>query len=169
MQIASNGPAGPMLLDVVAWEPTIIKPLSIISIKPAELHTYWPFIQRGLLAIRRKVESDALPEDIYGAIRAEAAYVFIVSRETRWLGFAVWHKQERPWSHKLDMFVWGVWTIPLRERLPGDNVTEAFQYGRAHLHEIKRSLAANRIIGISSRKGLCKRYGFKELSFTCEI
>ena len=146
-----------------------IQSVVITVIKPAELHQHWDFIERGLEAIRRKVKPDWLAGDVYGALRADAAVACIVSRGVRLLGFLIWHRQERPWSHKLDVFVWATWALPLRERLPGDDIAEAIWRGREYLYGVKRAIGAEKVIAISSRRGFVKRYGFKELFFTLEI
>ena len=149
--------------------PTINPPVVIIPVKPSELHQWWPFIERGLFDICRKVHPDWIPPDVFGAIRADAAKACIVMRGIRALGFFIYHPQNRPWSGILDLFVWATWALPLRERLPADGMAEAIQRGIEYLHEIKRSLAAQRIIAISSRRAFTRRYGFKTLFQTLEI
>lgn len=149
---------------------TTIKPSVVLTpVKSTGLHIYWPFLERGLNDIIRKTHPDWLPPDVYMALRAEAATAVIVSRGTRLLGFIVWHKQERVFSHILDIFVWAAWALPLRERLPGDDIEEAVWRGIEYLRELKLTLAAKRDIAISSRKGLCKKYGLKPLFTTYEV
>lgn len=148
--------------------------VQIIQIKPADLHRHWLFIERGLNDIRHKLVDlcDWLPPDVYGAIRVEAAFCIIVGRNDRELGFIIYHRQERPWSHKFDLFLWCWWMIPLRERLPADLINEGFDEGVQYLRNVQRSIGAERLIGTSSfRRGstLVRRYGFKPLSITYEI
>ena len=148
---------------------TINPPVVIFLVKPTELHTYWPFLERGLKDIHRKVEPDWIPPDVYGALRAEAATAAIASRDHRWLGFAIYHRQERPWSHKSDLFIWCLWNIPLRERLPTDDVPEAMQRGIQYLKEVQRMMGAERMVSITSRRSIVQRYGKRELFITYEI
>jgi hypothetical protein len=143
-------------------------PFSFVPMRSNDLHQYWPFLRRGLETICRKVKPapDWIPEDIYAALRTEIAVALIGSRGPRQLGFVIYHKLERPHSHLLDMFVWAWWAIPLGERLPSDNIPECMSLGWEYLREVKKALGANRIIGISSRPGIIKKYGFKFLFYT---
>jgi hypothetical protein len=150
----------------------MIEPQVVITpIKSTELHGYWPFIEQGLVNIQRKVRPDWIPADVYGALRADAATCCIVTRATRWLGFFIWHKQERPWSHLVDVFVWAVYSIPFRDRRPGDDVDEAMQRGIEYLHNVKSLIGANRVIMITSsqRKGWARKYGLKPIYTTYEV
>lgn len=146
------------------FDPVVISP-----VKPAELHQHWAFLRRGLDDIVRRVKPDWISEDIFGAIRADVVTAIIVSRGTHKLGFAVYHRQNRPWSGKYDLFLWAAWAIPLRERLPDDDLPQAIQHGIAYLHDVRRSIGAERLVAISSRRGLCKKYGLKTLFYTLEI
>jgi len=107
-----------------------------------------------------------MPFDVLGAIRGGQAECVIVSRGTKALGFVVWYRQARPWSGKLDLFVWAAWAIPLREREAGDNVSEAVLLTVQWLKEQKRLIGANKIVFISSRKGFARRFGFKPVLMT---
>lgn len=146
-----------------------VAPVVITPVKPAELHQAWDFLERGLEDIRRKVKPDWRSPDVFGAIRAEWATACIVSRGHRYLGFIVWHKQQRGWSGIMDVFLWAGWALPLRERLPGDGIAEAHWRVREYLYAVKQAIGAQKIIAVSSRKGLVKKYGFKELFFTLEM
>lgn len=143
--------------------------LTLTTIKPAELHVYWPFLERGLNDIHKRTHPDWLPPDVFMALRADAATAVIISRNSRLLGFIVWHKQERVFSHILDVFVWGAWALPLRERQPGDDVAEAISRGYEYLLGVKKAIGASRIIMISPRKGFQRKYGFKPLFTTYEV
>ena len=145
------------------------EPVVITPVRPTELHSVWPFLERGLSDIVCKIEPDWIPADVYGAIRAEVATAVIVTRAERRLGFGIWHKQERPWSHKLDIFVWAVWAIPLRERIPSDNLPEVMYRGIQYLYGVKAALGANAVIMVSSRKGFARHYGFKQRFITYEV
>lgn len=146
----------------------ILPPVLFTVVKSAELHRYWPFLDRGCRDICRKVKPDWRPEDLYGALRAEAAVAVIVTRAERMLGFIVWHRQERTWSRTLDVFVWAVWTIPVRERIPADGWPEPFYRGWQYLSDLKRAIGGNKVITIS-RKGLQRKYGWKPIWLTYEI
>lgn len=137
-------------------------------VKPSDLHKWWPLLNRGLGDIRRKVKPDWLEADVYGALRAEAATAVIVQRGPRLLGFMVWHKQERVWSRTLDIFVWAVWALPIRERIAADGWPEPFYRGWQYLSDLKRAIGADKVITIS-RKGLQRKYGWRPIWLTYEV
>ncbi len=157
------------MLQATPLSSSIVPQIAITPVKPAELHQVWDFLERGLEDIRRKVKPDWRSPDVFGAIRAEAATAVIVSRAHRWLGFVVWHKQIRPWSGILDVFVWAGWAIPLRERIPTDGIAEAIWRVREYLYAVKQGIGAQKVIAVSSRRGLVKKLGFRELFFTLEL
>jgi len=159
-----------MLLTVkpVLAEPNVSLPFQLVSVKSTELHRYWPFLRRGLENICEKIKPapDWIPEDVYVGIRSELAVALIGSRGDRQLGFIVYHKLERPHSHLTDLFLWCWWAIPLRERIPTDNIPDCMLQGWQYLQSVKKAIGAHRIIGISSRPGVIKKYGFKFLFYT---
>lgn len=143
--------------------------MTLTTIKPAELHVYWPFLERGLNDIHKRTKPDWLPPDVFMALRADAATACLVLRDARLLGFIIWHRQERVFSHILDVFVWAAWSLPLREQLSTDNMPEAVARGYEYLLGIKQAIGASRIIMISPRKGFQRKYGFKPLFTTYEV
>ena len=153
--------------------------VSITQLKVAELHLYWGFIRghrrlaprlpaTGLEAILAKVKADWHPEDVYAALRGEHATCIIVSRETRLLGFVIYYTQPRPWSGKLDLFIWCAWGLPPCLTVPGDNLPEAVLLTHQFLRNVKTELKAENIVFITSisRRGFAKRFGFRPMFTT---
>lgn len=148
-------------------------PVTIIPIKPADLHQYWPFLERGLNDIVRKVKPDWIPPDVYSALRAGSATVAIACRGDHQLGFVIYYRQERSWCNKADLFVWCMWNIPLRERLPDDDMPDAMKTGIDYLHDWQRAWGCERVISITTADdrghALAARYGKGLLALTYEI
>jgi hypothetical protein len=134
--------------------------VAILQVQPTELHRYWDFTREGLARIRRKVPTDWIEEDIYWYVRQNAAQLFIVSRNERWLGGFINYVQNRPFSGQRELFLWCVWTLRLRDRREDDNIPEAIAKSLEFMHNQKRAAGCDRIVHLSSRKGF-ERYGFQ--------
>ena len=137
-------------------------PVSITAADPKDLHRHWPLVRRGVGAVMRKLGKrrvDFIIPDVYAGLRNGSCTLHLVSRETRVLGFLITYPQLRPFSGKRELFCWIAWSIPLRERQPGDNVPLAALEARDFLKEHAKKLECDRIVMASSRKGLV-RYGF---------
>lgn len=157
----------PLSLTTIADEP-----LDLVEVKPETLHHFWPFIDKGLKSVIRKVQPDWIEGDIYAALRGAQANAVIAVRGGHYLGFSVYYKQPRPFSLKPELFIWATYTIPLKERRPNDNVPAAFQAVWRYLERIAiygygtRSLA-----WISTRKGFERQYGWRPrfMMFSVEV
>ncbi len=146
--------------------------LRITPVNPDRLHDVWEFIERGLEDIRRKIDVQWRSPDVYGALRSNSATALIVARGTRQLGHFIWHKRPRDWNPGIiDVFVWTTWTIPLRERLPSDNMLEVEYRTKQYLSGIKHDIGAAKIIGVSSYergRALVRKFGYRPLALTYE-
>ena len=114
-------------------------------------------MRRGIADVVRHLKPhriDFIPEDVYVGLRNGACTLHLVSRETRTLGFLITYVQTRPFSGKRELLCWIAWSIPLRERLPGDNVPLAALETRDFLKEHARKLECDRVVMASSRKGI---------------
>ena len=144
-------------------------PLTINPVKPAELHKYWGFLERGLKDICRRIKPDWLPPDVYGAIRAEVAAAAIICQGSHRLGFVIHHRQEQPWSHTVDLFIWAAWRRPPRECLPSHNIAQAWEETVKYLRQVQNAIGARHIVMITSRKGFYRKYGYKQRFITYEV
>jgi hypothetical protein len=135
------------------------QPVSINQVQPTFLHDVWPFVRIGVETVKRKVKPDFIPEDVYAAVRFNNAQLYMVTRGPRALGFFVTYTQRRPFSNKLEYLLWIGYAIPLRERLPDDNLPEAVAMSLAFMREQARTLGAVGPVMLSTRKGF-ERYGF---------
>lgn len=137
------------------------QPIAINQVQPQQLHDVWGFVGRGIETVIRKVKPDFISPDVYAAIRFNNAQLYMVTRGSRALGFFVTYAQRRPFSNKLEYLIWIGYTIPLRERLPEDNLTEAVALSLNFVQEQARSLGAAGPVMLSTRKGF-ERYGFTQ-------
>lgn len=133
--------------------------VTIAQVLPQNLHDVWEFCRVGVETVRKKVKPDFRQEDVYASIRFNNAQLYLVTRGTRTLGFFVVYTQRRPFSNRLEYVLWIGYAIPLRERQPDDNVSEAVQLSLDFMRNQARSLGALGPVMLSTRKGF-ERYGF---------
>lgn len=143
-------------------------PVSILQVNPPELHAVWSFVKGGLGAVIRKARPDFVVEDVYAAIRFNNAQLYMVTRGPRALGFFVAYAQRRPFSNRLEYFNWCSYSIPLRERLPNDNVPEAVALSIDFMRNQARALGCDRLVTVSRRPSYA-RFGFKAGFITWEM
>jgi hypothetical protein len=142
-----------------------VTPVTITQVDPKLLHDSWPFISRGIQAIKKRVPSDFQLEDIYASIRNGSSLAYTVSRGDRQLGFFVVYIQQRPFSGKKELFLWAAWSIPLRERIEGDDVPDAVAHSLWHMREQAKAAGCDSIVHMSSRRGF-EKFGFSVQSHT---
>lgn len=104
---------------------SIALPIILTEITPLNLFEHWPFIKRGLKTIIRRVKPDWRSENVFSALTTGHTNCVLAQRAGKSLGFVVYYKQPRPFSLKPDLFIWGAYDLPLRERTQADNVPEA--------------------------------------------
>lgn len=146
----------------------MIQPVIIAQVNPQFIHDIYPFLLRGMLAIKKRVPADSEPEDVYAAIRNGGAQAHIISRGERRLGFIVTYKQTRPFSGRKELFLWLAWSIPLRERQEGDNVPDAVEQAMAFMREQARATGCDSIVHMSSRRGF-EKFGFRIQTHTYRL
>lgn len=138
-------------------------PLSINLIDPRDIHQVWPFVHRGLDDIIKKLGSrnvDFQCEDHYAAIRNGTCQLYVASRNGRNLAFVNCYVQRRPFSNQPELFVWALWALPLKERLVTDGFGEITEAVRGLLIDLAVRGGCDRILGLSTRKGL-RMLGFE--------
>ena len=133
-----------------------IDQVSITEIKPEHLHAVWGLVERGLIDVLRKSNlrhrvADWIPADVYASIRTAQSTLYLVSRKTRLLGFFILLQQRLPYSQKLELFNWVTWAIPLRERLPGDDIPQALALSQRFIVDLAQGMHADAVTFISSR------------------
>lgn len=143
-------------------------PVSILQVQPQSLHDVWPFVETGLIAIVRKARPDWLVPDVFANIRTSQAALYMVSRGPRMLGFFVTQTMRRPFSNKLEYFEWCAYTLPLRERLPDDNIPEAVALSIDFMRQQARALGCDRIVTLSRRPSYAV-FGFRKTFITWEM
>lgn len=143
-------------------------PVSILQVQPQELHQVWSWVRIGMEAVVRKARPDFILEDVYAAIRFNHAQLYMVSRGPRMLGFFVTQTMRRPFSNKLEYFNWATYTLPLRERLPDDNIPEAVALSIDFMRNQARTLGCDRIVTLSRRPSYAV-FGFRQTFITWEM
>ena len=143
-------------------------PVSILQVQPQELHAVWQWVKTGMDAVIRKARPDFIIEDVYAAVRFNHAQLYMVSRGPRMLGFFVTQTMRRPFSNKLEYFNWATYTLPLRERLPDDNIPEAVALSIDFMRQQARALGCDRIVTLSRRPSYAV-FGFRKSFITWEM
>jgi len=135
-----------------------------IHVPAKQLHDHWPFVRRGLEAIRKKTKPEWLAEDIYSAIRQGNAMLLLAMCGPNPVGFTISYFTEVPFSNRKELFVWAAWTIPPRERLTGWPVQAAINDNFDTLVRLARAEGAFRLSCLSPRPGFggwAKQFGFR--------
>lgn len=151
-----------------------VSPVQIQLVKPEDaaiLRNAWTFVlghdgskPTGLCRLIDKVKPDFNAFDVYAAIKQGWAQLYIVSRGAHVVGWFCGYVQKRPFSGQAEWFLWCAYTIPLRERLPDDDVPDAVRQSIAFMHELRKQAGGDRIVMLSTRRGF-ERWGFVK-SFT---
>lgn len=135
-----------------------------ISVESRLLHFWWPFVHRGLEAVRRKTKPEWLSEDVYSALRTGSALLLMAMCGQTPVGFTISYIADIPFSGKKELFVWVAWTIPPRERHPDWPVEAAIAHNFDFLVNLARQGGASRLSCLSPRPGFAKwsaKFGFK--------
>jgi hypothetical protein len=123
-------------------------------VNPADLHKYWPFVKRGCEIVKAKTGEAWLPEDVYTAIKTNAAQLFMFQH-----GFCVLQNLKDAYNNDNLLHIWIAW------HGTNDDVKADFY---AELQKIAKSINATKITFTSPRKW--DRYsGAKVKSINYEI
>jgi hypothetical protein len=128
-------------------------------VSPGRLHEYWPFLRRGLDAIIKKTPRIRwIPEDVYAAIANQTAAAFVVRQDrVRALGFFVVHPQNIGFCDKTELFLWAGWTLPPREREPGDDVPAALKFAIEYMIKLAHEAGHVSLSYLTARRGFTKK------------
>jgi hypothetical protein len=134
-----------------------------------KLHDHWPTLKRGLDAIIRKTPNVRwIAEDVYAALANQTAFAFQVWQlpARRYMGFFIVHPQNVGFSDKTELFCWAAWTIPLREREPGDDVEGSVRCSIEHMVKMTRDGGHVALTFLTARKAW--RRGKRRLPYFSE-
>lgn len=131
------------------------------------LRQLWPFVERGLETILRKVKPRPtwLPSDVYSSLLSGQSQLCLAKRSDRNLGFFVWYLERDAWSGESSVFCWCAWTIPLKERIATDNIDEVV----ALTIQFLKSILGKPFKMVSSRPGFATKLGAKRLYWIFEF
>jgi len=159
--------------------------LEIFEPKPEELHEFWPFIRRGLEVIKKRIQPNWIPEDVYSMLRANMATCTIAARTPgygesglpwqprRLLGFGIYSKQFRPFSFEPEGFIWAAWNLPMNEWLPEDDMPATVAATRRHVGiQIQTAYGTNKITWAtrySRAKAFLAKFGWRPAYVTFQV
>jgi hypothetical protein len=125
------------------------------SVPPGKLHEYWPFLRRGLETIIKKTKHIRwIPEDVYASLSNSAAVAFLVRQDgKRVLGFFIVHPQNIGFSDRTELFLWAGWTLPLREREPGDDVEGGLSFATDYMIKLAHDAGHVAVSYLTARRG----------------
>ena len=137
--------------------------LTLDYIPPADLHLIWPRVREGLDEVVRRAPAHWIPEDVYHALRANAATLHIAtdSSDGEYLGFMVLMRVDM-WDGPT-LHVWAAHS-------QGEH--DVLVNGVEPLKALARSIQARRVVFSSQRKGWEKKgevIGFKPTTTSFEL
>lgn len=145
---------------------------TIQPIDPLQMHWHWPFLLRGLEAIRQKGKGMVSwwVEDVYAAIQYKAATAYIVSIGRKPVGFTVVHPQAIPFQGTTELLIWIAWSLPLRE-WNGLDVGKAFLETVRFLANVAIQQGHVSLSTLTVRRGLLRKYPslFRSDVINCRI
>lgn len=134
------------------------------TVNPSDLHFVWPFIERGLDAIRKRSVVDWLNEDVYATVRSGNAAIIMPFFQNKPVGFVVYYYTVTPFSNRKECLIWCAWTLPLAERSEAGEVDDAVKACFDEIERQARASGASRLTCLSSRKGFARwaaKFGMK--------
>ena len=118
-------------------------------VPPSELHDYWAWVRKGLEKIKETARDEWLPEDVYTAIRNDAAQLYVTDNHD---GFVVVNLLSG-YDGGREMHVWCAY---------GESVDLTKESDV--LDQVAEGLGCKRITFFSARKGWAKnRIGYEEV------
>lgn len=136
-------------------------PAELIELQQADLHTLWPFLERGLIDVHRKLKTGWLPEDIYAALRSQQVNCVLARRAGHYLGFLIYNKQIRAFNFIPELFVWCAWSRPLREQSANDEIPLVVQEVWQYLINVAKTQYGTNEISWNTRPGRAKAFARK--------
>jgi hypothetical protein len=142
-------------------------PLFMLEVTRETLHRHWPFIREGLEAIIARLSlngkkperiPDWIPPDVYDKLANDASRCVLAMRGEKYLGFAIYYKDLRPFSRKPDLFIWAGYAIPFKQRSQTDNVPEAFAAVWRYLVVVAKTTFGTRVIRLMTTPERAKAF-----------
>ena len=125
--------------------------VNIVRVEPADLHSVWDFVGRGVDAIIKKIEPDFIREDVYTSIKVGGSTLWIATQGDRRLGWFNGYFQRTPFSNRLEFFLWCVWDLPLKERKAEDDFRNGIEQVKQFWREHARANGCFRVVTLSPR------------------
>jgi hypothetical protein len=123
-------------------------------INPADLHNCWFSIRQGLEVVLERTGEDYLPEDVYAAIKAGTAYLYVFDT-----GFTVLVNSKAPYTNEPVLFVW------IAYHATHEDLQEEFY---AELKKMAKTIGASKITWNSPRRWE-RRSGAKLVAYSYEL
>ena len=107
-------------------------------INPADLHKVWFSIRQGLEVVLERTGEEYLPEDVYAAIKAGTAYLYVVDN-----GFTVLVNSKAPYTNEPVLFIW------IAYHATDEDLADEFY---AELKKMAKTIGASKITWNSPRR-----------------
>lgn len=133
--------------------------IEVSQIPPIHLHNYWDFIKNGLCDLKSQFDLDWIPEDIYAALKAQGADLFLIKNRDRQLGFFVAYPIIAQFSGTKLYFIWVFWTIEAKTRRIGEYAVE----NRSRVLDLLKKRAKD--LGCAEIRFASPRRGFEKWGF----
>lgn len=130
--------------------------MDIVPIHPANLHPVWEKVREGLTKIKAKIREDWMPEDVYHALKAGEAQLFLAIRDQGFAGFFILRKVQAEYSRENIMHVWCAYS-------EGDD--DVFEQCLDFIREAATKAGCKRLTFGSQRKGWMKRFRVREITY----
>lgn len=124
-------------------------------IHPANLRAVWPDVKRGLESMP---DDDWIPEDVYHAVSAGGAALYVFNEGESFAGFVVLRRLVAEFSGEVQCHIWLAYS---------ESDRDAYSAAESFIKDSAKHMGASRITFSSPRKGWAKRYPL--LSATYEI
>lgn len=123
------------------------------------MHRHWPDLRRGVEeVIRRSKHTRWWPEDVYAAVQTRQAAAFIVQHNGRMVGFFIVHPQTVPFTGETELFLWIMWSLPLREWNPPERTQVTIETLR-FIAALATQQGHSAVSTLTVRPGLLRRWG----------
>jgi hypothetical protein len=69
-------------------------PRTLVYVHPGDIHAFWPYVAPRLVKVKQKTEARWIPEDVYAALKANAASLHIAEEGPNYVGFVVLQQRQ---------------------------------------------------------------------------
>lgn len=123
--------------------------MNVLLVTPKQLRAWWPNVRASLDAVLAKAPEDWIAEDVYHAVKAGSAALYVGVGDAGYLGCLVLTEREAEFSGEKSCHVWITHSM-------GD--ADVFTAGLGLVRAAAKQMGAARITFGSPRLGWAKRF-----------